>query len=155
MTRQKGGRPQPTAGSHQGPYKCTNFVNWASSQLITLYKFQVYNSITYIAFELTTQSLVSLHHHVFDPFTLFTFPRSPSSLITFTLLSTSTNLFICCFLFYISPSTDIMWFLSFSIWLVLLSTIISRFIHILANGSIHPFVWLSQFHEVSSMCWPL
>ena len=52
------------------------------------------------------------------------------------------NKFICIiFKNYISHISDIMWYLSFSVWLTSLSMIISRYSHVAANG-ISSFLWL-------------
>lgn len=45
-------------------------------------------------------------------------------------------LFICCFPFYtISHMSEIMWFFTFSVWLLLLSVIFSGSIHVVPNGT--------------------
>ena len=81
--------------------------------------------------------------HIFDP--LYPLPfHSPSfPLATAILLSMNfclPSLFICCFQSYIPRMGEIIWFLTFSVWLISLSMIPSRSIRVLINGSISPFL---------------
>ena len=52
---------------------------------------------------------------------------------------------VCLFCFVISHFSEIIWDLSFSVWLILLSIISSKFIYVVANGkiSILFFVWVT------------
>ena len=83
------------------------------------------------------------------PFTLYYSP-TPFPLVTTILLSVSVSfcyfcVFICCFQFYIPHMSEIIWFWAFSVWLISLSMIFSRAIHVVTNGSISSFlIWLSS-----------
>ena len=51
--------------------------------------------------------------------------------------------FLFCFVFYTSHISEFIQYLSFSIWLISLSKILSRFIHVVTNGTISFFYgWL-------------
>ena len=54
------------------------------------------------------------------------------------------NKFICNGNFYIPDVSDIIWCLSFSVWLITLSMISSRSIHIASSGIIFSFLWLNN-----------
>ena len=51
---------------------------------------------------------------------------------------------VCYFQIYISHMTEIIWFSTFIVSLILLSMIVSRYIHVVTNGSILSFSWLSN-----------
>ena len=85
--------------------------------------------------------------------TLFYLPPAPSPLVTTILLSVSMSsclpcLFICCTQFYIPHTCETIWFLTFSIWLTLLSMTFSRSIHVVANDSILPFLVTVVVHNI-------
>ena len=48
------------------------------------------------------------------------------------------------FFVYIPHMSEVMQFLSFSIWLISLNMILSRSIHVVSNGNISSFQWLSS-----------
>ena len=48
---------------------------------------------------------------------------------------------VCC-IFQIPHISDIIWYLSFYAWLISLSIMLSKFIHVVANGKILSFLWL-------------
>ena len=86
-----------------------------------------------IHYVLTTRSLVSIHPHTVDPLYPFYPPLMPSLLVTASLFSVSVGLFlvhlVCSFvlvLFYIPHMSEIVQCLSFFIWLISLSIILSR-----------------------------
>ena len=86
-----------------------------------------------IHYVLTTKSLVSIHPHTVDPLYPFYPPLMPSLLVTASLFSVSLGLFlvhlVCSFvlvLFYIPHMSEIVQCLSFFIWLISLSIILSR-----------------------------
>ena len=87
----------------------------------------------------TTKNLVSLCHHRVDPLIPFCIPK-PSPLVIAALFSVSSclilfglfsySLFSLFFIFHIN---EIIWYLSFSIWLISLSTMPSKSIHVVIN----------------------
>ena len=61
---------------------------------------------------LTTQSLVSFPHPVFDPLCPIHLPPTPPPPVTTTPLSTSMSWFglsVCCFVFHIPYMSEIIW----------------------------------------------
>lgn len=74
------------------------------------------------------------------PFTYLTQHLSPFPLATICLFSVSTSLFLLClflcFVFLTKHISKIIKYLSFSLWLILLSIRNSRSIHIVINGNI-------------------
>ena len=99
---------------------------------------------------LTTKNLVSICRCTVDP--LYPFHPSPiptpSPLVTTTLFSVSTYLvlfdLVCSFILFvlhIPHMSEIIWYLSFSIWLISLSIIPSRSIYAVANGKISSFLF--------------
>lgn len=69
------------------------------------------------------------HRRLFDPPIPFLLPYFPS-----------VCFFVCCFLFYIPSVSWIILFLSFSIGLVSLSTMLSEFIRLVKSGTISSFL---------------
>ena len=66
------------------------------------------------------------------------------------MLSVYMRLFICfvcfcCFMFYILHVNEVIWFLSFSVSLILLTMILSRSIRVTANGSILSFLMVEYY----------
>ena len=97
-----------------------------------------------------------LHHLCHSP------PQPPSFLVTTNLLSVS--LYICfCFIYWLlSPHTsEIIQYLSFSVWFISLSIVPLRPIHVVTNGWISFFLWLRTIihtHPTSYLFthwWPL
>ena len=86
------------------------------------------------------------------PFSTFVSPPSiPSSLVTTTLFFECMYLFdlfiyfVFLFVFYIPYIHEIIEYFSYSIWLISLSIISSRSIHVITNGKMfHLFLWLSS-----------
>ena len=85
----------------------------------------------------TTQSHIIFCHHVFGPL-------PPLLLPTHFPLLTTTLLSVCGFWFYILHMSEIIWLLAFS-----LSTILSRFIPGVTNGSISSFLMAEWYATVS------
>ena len=56
------------------------------------------------------------------------------------------------FIFYIPHISDNIQYLSFSVWLILLSIISSRFIHIVEMTIFHAFLWLSSIPVCVCLC---
>ena len=79
------------------------------------------------------------------PFTYFT-PQSSSPLATTCLSSVSMSLFLFCFICFIFLDyvSEIIQHLPFSVWLISLSTVLSRATHVVTNGKISSFLWLSH-----------
>ena len=96
---------------------------------------------------ITTLSSVSMCH-IYFLFNRFTFlhlaPQPPFPLTAVSLIYVSMLLFLFCllnyFVDYISHITAIIWYLSFSDWLIALSIIISRSIHAVTKGKIIFFI---------------
>ena len=84
--------------------------------------------------------------------TYFSLPPLPTSpLATTCLFSASVTLFLfyvclltCVFFLKIQHISEIIQFLSFSVWLISLSIIPYRSIHVVRNGKISFFLWLSS-----------
>ena len=81
---------------------------------------------------------------------------SLSPLVTTSLSSISVNLFLFCiyirFIFQIPPISDIIRYLSFSFWLISLSMILSRSIHVAVNDIIPFFFFRSEERRVGKEC---
>ena len=76
------------------------------------------------------------------PFTFHPFPTSfPSGNPPSTLL---IYVCVCLIVFYLPHMSEIIWYLGFSIWIILLSKIPSRSIHVVTNVTISSFLWLSS-----------
>ena len=100
---------------------------------------------------LTHKSLVSIHHCTADPLYSFCPPSTPflsgdyqSVLCFFVFFFCFIYLFIYLFIFNIPHGSEIIWYLSFSIWLISLSVIPSNSFNIIANGKISSFLWPSS-----------
>ena len=83
-------------------------------------------------------------------------PSSLSPPVTTSYFSVSASLFLslysrscCIFRFHIL--SDIIQYLSFSVWLTSVSVIPSKSIHV-ANGKISLFEWLAVFHSIYILC---
>ena len=112
---------------------------------------------------LTTKNLFSIPHYTFDPLYLF-FPSptaTPSPLVTTTLFSVST----CLFLFGLVCSFVLFLFISFLcstyewnhmvfvfLWLISLNVIPSRSIHVTPNGKISSLLWLNNIPVCVCVC---
>ena len=107
--------------------------------LIRSHRFPVCSSMTHplcTACARTTQSQILVHRHIFGPmFPLL--PRFPS-------LWWPPHCCVCGFQFYIPQMSEIIWFLALSDWLISLTIIFSRSIHIVANGSISSFLMTEE-----------
>ena len=90
-------------------------------------------------------------------------PHPLSTLVTISLFSMSVTLFVLLIGSFVSylrfhVISDITWYLSFLVWLISLSMIISRSIHVAANGFIlfQNHYWLSEpcpyFHSCHHSC---
>ena len=94
----------------------------------------------------TTTNSVSLCHHRVDPLIPFCIPK-PSPLVIAALFSVSSCLILFGLfnhllfrLFFIFHTNEIIWYLSFSIWLISLSTMPSKSIHVVINDKISCFM---------------
>ena len=104
-------------------------------------RFQVYVSTMrdlYSALCAHTQCQIILCHHIFGPLYPLLHPHS--------LPSGNHHAVVCLWecQFYIPHMSEVKRFLAFSDWLISLSIIFSRFIHVVANGTVPLFVWLSS-----------
>ena len=118
---------------------------------------------------LTTKSLVSIHPHTVDPLYPFHPPVMPSLLVTTSLFSVSMGLslfhLVCSFvlvLFYIPHMSEIVQCLSFFIWLISLSIILSRTIFqkdiytlVFGNRSRTLAIWSNCLFKASGVMLPL
>ena len=126
-----------------------------------LYRFQVYTSmIHHLYIALCAHHLKSYrikhpksHQHIFD--LLYPLlPQLPFPLVTTILLSVSISfclfsfLFICFFQFCIPHMSKIIWFLTFSVWLILLSMLFSRSSHIVWSKALRNSTYcMIQFYR--------
>ena len=124
---------------------------------ITLCQFPVYTFVFLLLdtlYSASTKNLVSIPHRMVDPLYPRCPPLTPSSLVTTTLFSVTTCLFLfgllCSFIFgfslfavYIQCMSVIIRYLTFSAWPISLSIVPSRPIHVVPNGKISSFLWLS------------
>ena len=73
-------------------------------------------------------------------------PHSPLPIVR--LFLTSMSLIIFCFLFssvyYVTVKGEIIWYLSLATWLISISIMFSKSIHIVAKGKIFCFLWPSS-----------
>ena len=105
--------------------------------------------IHHLHIALYAQNQVIFPHHIFGPL----YPPTPFSLVT-TILFVSmcffffSYLFICYFQFYIPHRSEIIWFLTFSDWLISLKIIFSSSIHVVVNGSILSFLMTKWYSIV-------
>ena len=85
------------------------------------------------------RGLLHLFHHT--PTTLLSGDH-PLLLYIYESVSVLFCLFFC--FFYIPHISEIIWCSSFSVWLISLSIILSRFIHVVTNARIHSFLGLNN-----------
>ena len=95
----------------------------------------------------TTQGLVPLHYHIFHLYLICPAALSLSPVGTTILLFVFMSFFLCILfvhllLFVLYYKGEIRWFLSLSIWLILLGIIPSKSSHAVTNGNISSFSWL-------------
>ena len=103
-----------------------NLLGWCC--LIKLCRFQLYNSIIhhlYIPLIFTTQNQIFFSHHIFDLLYHLISLHSPLLLVTSIQLSVFISFSLSClfigrFPFYFPHMSEIIWFLTFSVWLILL-----------------------------------
>ena len=86
---------------------------------------------------LATKNLVSISHHIVH----YPFHPSPQTLplVTTTVSLVSMCSFVFFLLIYFPHMSEIIWHLIFSIWVIWLSIIPSRSIHVVSNGKISSF----------------
>ena len=130
----------------------TFFFQFLKIEITLVYKFHVYNTIFYCILYsmLTTEHyLVSICHHTvdslypFNPPAHYPFPSDNHYSVhcfygfVFVLFAHSLCVFVC--LVFIFHVNEILQNLSFSVWLISLSIISSRCIHVVADGKISSF----------------
>ena len=95
---------------------------------------------------MSTAIPVIIFSHRVDPSLISPTCQPPSPLVTTNLISVSVSFFLFYFFHWFCSlrfdMNEIIWYLSFSVWLILLSVIPSSFIHVVTN--IMTFLWLSN-----------
>ena len=91
-----------------------------------------------------------LCHHIFDLICSL-LPFTSLLSVTIILLPMSLSFCLCfsclpigCFQFYIPRRNEIIWVVTFSVWLISLSVMLSSSLHVATNGSISSSLWLSS-----------
>ena len=102
------------------------FITYKFHCIMLYFNFCIHHSV------LTTKDLVSAHHHKIDPLYQFC-PTHPLPLLypllCFLYPCVCFLFLVCSFCFYIPLMSEIIWYLSFSTWLISLR-IFSRSIHV-------------------------
>ena len=121
---------------------------------MTLYKFHVYNINFYFCIQYAHQEKVSFHLSPYSS-ALPILPSIPTSsfLVTATLYSGFTCFLLFALLTYFFcffnslHMSEIIWYFSFPIWVILLSIMPSRSIQVVPNGNVS-FVWNMDFYGI-------